>query len=110
MAEYKNVRRLVQHGRLDRLSPPSGGTPSVVQYSAPDATETLLLAWRRTSGHGSPQLPAYLWGLTPKARYPDARTGAVNHAAVLTEYGTHLDLPPGDWSSAAVRLIRGTEV
>ncbi|MFE6956043.1 alpha-galactosidase [Streptomyces sp. NPDC057696] len=109
VAEYKNVRRLVQHGRLDRLSPPSDDTPSVVQYTAPDATETLLLAWRRTSRYGIPQLPVRLRGLTPKARYRDARTGTVHRGAVLTEYGMHLDLPPGDWSSAAVHLIRETE-
>ncbi|MFD0031731.1 alpha-galactosidase [Streptomyces sp. NPDC127172] len=98
------ARRLVQHGRLDRLSPPCDDTPSV-----PDATETLPLAWRRTSRHGSPQPPVRLRGLTPQSRYRDARTGAVHHAAVLTEYGMHLALPPGDWSSAAVHLIRETE-
>ncbi|MCX4640974.1 GH36 C-terminal domain-containing protein [Streptomyces sp. NPDC058293] len=81
----------------------------MVQYTAPDAAETLLLAWRRTSRHGSPQPPVRLRGLTPQSRYRDARTGAVHHAAVLTEYGMHLDLPPGDWSSAAVHLIRETE-
>ncbi|WP_406315036.1 GH36 C-terminal domain-containing protein [Streptomyces sp. NBC_00118] len=103
------LRHLVQHGRLDRLSPPSDDTPSVVQYTAPDTSETLLLAWRRTSRHGSPQPPVRLRGLTPEARYRDARTGAVHQAAVLTGYGMHLGLPPGDWSSAAVHLIRETE-
>ncbi|MFB7713303.1 hypothetical protein [Streptomyces sp. NPDC056105] len=39
----------------------------------------------------------------------DARTGAVHQAAVLTEYGMHLDPPPGDRSSTAVHLIRETE-
>ncbi|WP_406101923.1 hypothetical protein OG698_06165 [Streptomyces sp. NBC_01003] len=38
-----------------------------------------------------------------KTRYHDARTASVHHAAVRTAYGMHLDLPPGDWSSAAVR-------
>lgn len=47
--------------------------------------------------------------LAPKARYREARTGAVHQAAVLTEYGMHLELPPGDWSNAAVHLIRETE-
>ncbi|MGW6403121.1 GH36 C-terminal domain-containing protein [Streptomyces sp. NPDC055134] len=109
MAEYEHVRHLVQHGRPDRLSPPSDGTLSVVQYTAPDTTETLLLAWRRTSRHGSPQLPVHSRELTPKARYRDARTGAAHQAAVLTEYGMHLDPLPGDRSSAAVRLIRETQ-
>ncbi|MFD5120514.1 alpha-galactosidase [Streptomyces sp. NPDC058385] len=109
VAEYKDVRHLVQHGRLDRLSPPSDDAPSVVQYTAPDTSETLLLAWRRTARHGSPQPPVRLRELTPEARYRDARTGAVHQATVLTGYGMHLDLPPGDWSSAAVHLIRETE-
>ncbi|MFF1395188.1 GH36 C-terminal domain-containing protein [Streptomyces sp. NPDC058287] len=99
----------MQHGRLDRLSPPRDETPSVVQHTAPDATETLRLARRRTSRRGAPQLPARLRGLPPRARYRDARTGAVHYAAVLTGYGMHLDLPPGDWSSAAVHLVREKE-
>ncbi|MEK0097100.1 GH36 C-terminal domain-containing protein [Streptomyces sp. A475] len=80
-----------------------------MQHTAPDATETLRPAWRRTSRHGAPQLPARLRGLTPRARYRDARTGAVHHAVVLTGYGMHLDLPPGDRSGAAVHLVREKE-
>ncbi|WP_240654061.1 GH36 C-terminal domain-containing protein [Streptomyces sp. AcE210] len=109
MAEHNNARHLVQHGRLDRLPPSSDDTPSVVQYTSPDTTETPLRAWRRTSRYGSPQLALRLRGLTPMALYRDARTGTVHQAAALTEYGTRLDLPPGDRSSAAVHLIRETE-
>ncbi|WTH83107.1 alpha-galactosidase [Streptomyces sp. NBC_00828] len=109
VAEYKQVRHLVQHGRLDRLSPPAEDAVSVVQYTAADASETLLLVYRRVSRHGTPQVPVRLRGLTPGARYRDARTGAVHHAAVLGEYGLHVDLPPGDWSSAALHLVREPE-
>ncbi|MFC7260036.1 alpha-galactosidase [Streptomyces lutosisoli] len=106
VAEYKKVRHLVQHGRLDRLSPPSEDAVSVVQYTAADASEALLLAYRRVSRHGAPALPARLCGLTPAARYRVARTGVVHHSTVLGAYGLRLDLPPGDWSSTAVHLVR----
>ncbi|WTX37181.1 alpha-galactosidase [Streptomyces sp. NBC_00658] len=109
VAEYKQVRHLVQHGRLDRLSPPAEDAVSVVQYTAADASETLLLVYRRVSRHGAPQVPVRLRGLHPGGRYRDARTGAVHHAAVLGEYGLHVDLPLGDWSSAALHLVREPE-
>lgn len=65
VAEYKQVRHLVQHGRLDRLSPPAEDAVSVVQYTAADASETLLLVYRRVSRHGAPQIPVRLRGLHP---------------------------------------------
>ncbi|MFC9290206.1 alpha-galactosidase [Streptomyces sp. NPDC057052] len=106
VAEYKKVRHLVQHGALYRLSEPGGDRPTVVQYVAEDAAELLVLAWQRGPRHGSPRLPVRLPALTPGARYRDTRTGTVHHATVLAEYGLHLDLPRGDWSSTAVHLVR----
>ncbi|GHB78233.1 alpha-galactosidase [Streptomyces viridiviolaceus] len=106
VAEYKRVRHLVQHGDLYRPAGPRGEGPTVVQYSAGDGAETLVLAWRRGPGRGVPDAPVRLRGLTPGARYRDARTGAVHHAAVLEAYGLRLGLPVGDWSSTAVHLVR----
>ncbi|MGW4670798.1 alpha-galactosidase [Streptomyces sp. NPDC004324] len=106
VAEYKRVRHLVQHGRLDRLAPPAEDAVAAVQYTARDASETLLLAYRRVGRHGSPRPPVLLRGLTPSARYRDARTGTVYDAAVLGEYGLVPDLPPGDWASTSLHLIR----
>ncbi|MFG3514121.1 alpha-galactosidase [Streptomyces bobili] len=106
VAEYKEVRHLVQHGALYRLTEPLGDRPTVVQYVAEDAVELLVLAWQRGPRHGTPRLPVRLPALTPGARYRDARTGAVHHATVLGEYGLLLDLPRGDWSSTAVHLVR----
>ncbi|MCZ0996973.1 alpha-galactosidase [Streptomyces mirabilis] len=40
VATYKKVRHLVQHGSLDRLSPPAEDSVCVVQYTAADASET----------------------------------------------------------------------
>ncbi|MGV9558265.1 alpha-galactosidase [Streptomyces sp. NPDC003522] len=107
VAEYKKVRHLVQQGALYRLSEPLGeDRPTVVQYVGEDAAELLVLAWQRGPRHGVPRLPVRLPALTPGARYRDTRTGAVHHATVLAEYGLCLDLPGGDWSSAAVHLVR----
>ncbi|MEU5087575.1 GH36 C-terminal domain-containing protein [Streptomyces sp. NPDC021356] len=47
-----------------------------------------------------------LRGLTAGTRYRDSRTGEVHHATVLTEYGFHPGLEPGDWASRAVHLVR----
>ncbi|MER7680503.1 alpha-galactosidase [Streptomyces sp. NPDC096934] len=106
VAEYKRVRHLVQHGRLDRLAPPAEDAVAAVQYTARDASETLLLAYRRVGRHGSPRPPVLLRGLTPSARYLDARTGTVYDSAVLGEYGLVPDLPPGDWASTSLHLVR----
>ncbi|WP_262002997.1 hypothetical protein [Streptomyces sp. FIT100] len=60
-AAYKSVRQLVQYGALHRLGEPNGEPggeePAVVQYTAPDAGETLLPAWRSADRHGSPRFP-----------------------------------------------------
>ncbi|WP_018569531.1 alpha-galactosidase [Streptomyces sp. PsTaAH-124] len=106
VAAYKKVRHLVQQGDLYRLSGPHGEGATVVQYAAADGAETLVLAWRRGPRHGVPQLPVRLRGLTAGARYRDAGTGEVHHAAVLTEYGFRPGLAPGDWASCAVHLVR----
>ncbi|MFJ9963211.1 alpha-galactosidase [Streptomyces avermitilis] len=109
VAEYKKVRHLVQHGRLDRLSPPSDESPAVVQYTSADGSESLVLAWRGVPRPGDADLPVRLRALTPAARYRDSRTGAVHHASVLGHYGLRLDLPAGDWSSVATHLVREPE-
>jgi len=108
VAEYKAVRHLVTHGRLHRLADPADEGPTAVQYCAADRSETLVLAWQQAPRHGSPRLPLRLGGLDPAARYRDSRTGAVHHGTLLTEYGLLLGLPPGDWSSAAVHLVRSS--
>ena len=94
---------------LYRLSGPLGEEPTVVQYVGEDAAEALVLGFRYGPRHGLALIPVRLRGLTPGARYRDARTGVVHHANVLGEYGMRLDLAPGDWSSTAVHLVRVPE-
>ncbi|MET8829270.1 alpha-galactosidase [Streptomyces sp. NPDC004610] len=106
IAFYKEVRHLVQRGDLHRLRGPAPEGPTVVQYAAPDGTETLILAWQRGARHGAPHPPVRLRALTPGTRYRDTATGAVHHATVLMEYGLDLGVVRGDWGSRAVRLER----
>ncbi|MEU8795640.1 alpha-galactosidase [Streptomyces sp. NPDC048643] len=106
VAEYKEVRHLVQRGQQFRLGEPLGEAVSAVQYLAEDAGELLLLAYRRSPRHGTPRLPVRLRGLPPGARYRNVATGTVHHATVLTEYGLDIDLASGEWASAALHLVR----
>ncbi|MFD7681901.1 alpha-galactosidase [Streptomyces sp. NPDC060187] len=106
VAAYKEVRHLVQRGRQFRLGEPLGEAVSAVQYLAEDAGELLLLAYRHSPRHGSPRPPVRLRGLPPGTRYRDVASGTVHHATVLTEYGLDVDLPSGEWASAALHLVR----
>lgn len=106
VAAYKKVRHLVQRGRQYRLTEPLGEGPTAVQYLADDASELLLLGYRRSPRYGTPRLPVLLRDLVPGARYRDTVTGTVHHATVLTRYGLDLHLPSGGWASTALHLVR----
>jgi alpha-galactosidase len=103
VAHYKQVRHVIQHGQLYRLR----GTEAL-QYTSPDLAESVVLAWapQRHYGRGHRQPPLRLAGLDPQARYRDTDTGAVHYGAVLLANGLRLDLPPGDYASILVHLVR----
>ncbi|MEV7969730.1 alpha-galactosidase [Sphaerisporangium sp. NPDC088356] len=105
IAAYKRIRPLVQHGRQYRLLPPDGEL-SAVQYLTHDGGEVAFLAFRRARrfGHAEPGIP--LRDLDPQARYRDPATGRIHHGAVLLTHGLFPDLPPGDYASVMVHLIR----
>jgi alpha-galactosidase len=103
VALYKEIRPVVQHGRLYRLSPPDA-TTAVVQYVAEDGSESVVLAWRPYVRTGRPEPPVRLAGLDAGERYDDGRT--VHSGAVLRHHGLDLDLPAGDFASTVVRLRR----
>ncbi|WP_434587851.1 alpha-galactosidase [Streptomyces sp. A5-4] len=106
VATYKEVRHLVQHGVQHRLRGPVDDGPTVVQYTAADRGEAVVLAWQRAPHGGRPRLLVRLAGLEPGAVYRDAGTGTCHHATVLTDHGLPLELPPGDWASTAIHLVR----
>lgn len=100
IAQYKEIRPVVQHGRQHRLA---FGTPlTVVSYVGED--EVVVFAWRVTEPFGGRPQPVRLTGLDPEGRYRDERTGTVHTGATLQERGVDLALPPGDHVSTVIRL------
>jgi alpha-galactosidase len=121
LEEYKQIRPLVQEGRLYRLRPfvvpPSGGFGDngfwAYEYVSPDRTRAVLFAFLRSSQLGN-DLPAIrLRGLKPEAGYqvevrqPGSAqsTAAVQtlSGATLMERGMTLRMR-GDYVSALVRI------
>ena len=103
VARYKQVRHVIQHGHLYRLR-----GHEAVQYTSLDGCEIVVLAWapQRGFGLGHREPSLRLAGLDPRARYRDTDTGAIQHGAVLVTHGLRLDLPPGDYASILVHLVR----
>jgi alpha-galactosidase len=91
VAEYKEVRHVVQHGALHRLAGTPGVTRSAVQYTLGD--EVVILAYNPYTLEERPPRRLRPAGLDPDARYADAG-GRVWHGASLMHHG--LALP--SWS------------
>jgi alpha-galactosidase len=135
IAEYKQIRPLVQEGRLYRLRGPresvvsiSGGTYGVpplggsgndgfwaFEYVGADQSSAVLLSFLRSSQLGN-GLPAIRFqGLKPGARYhvesrqPDKASRAIDtqvlSGVALMERGLQLRMT-GDYQSALVRLTQ----
>ena len=123
LAEYKQIRPLVQEGQLYRLRPatvtPLGGYGDngfwAYEFLAPDRASAVLFAFLRSSQLGN-DLPAIrLRGLDPEARYrveshqPDGAAKVVTaqtvSGATLMERGVTLRMN-GDYRSALVRIER----
>ncbi|MCZ9341954.1 GH36 C-terminal domain-containing protein, partial [Streptomyces sp. TRM76130] len=100
---YKEIRPVVQRGRLHRLLPPDGDGPSAVQYSLGD--EVVVLAWLRAQSFGQEPAPVRLRGLDPRAAYVCRDTGRRHRAAVLLHHGLRTGLR-GDLDAAVFRFRR----
>jgi len=93
--EYKQVRDVVQHGALYRLSPIDPEV-TAVQYVLGD--RAVVFVWRPSPGFARPARPVPLAGLDPAAVY---RTGNQQYpGAVLLGAGLPVELPAGDYGSA----------
>jgi alpha-galactosidase len=109
IALYKRVRGTIQHGTVHLIGGPRDSS-SAVQYSAPDGSHEVVLAWNGGILGGPPLLPGRpdrlrLRGLDPAARYRDESGGATYSGAHLL----HAGLPctwTADYDAAAVVLRR----
>ena len=107
VAAYKEIRPVIQRGRLYRLASTRRGSLGASQYLSGDGSQAVVLAWWGPDqcGPGLPRLR--LAGLDPEARYRDAGTGREDWGAALMQEGLAL---PGDagytFGSALVRLRR----
>lgn len=107
IAQYKEIRPIVQHGQQYRLSA-SGGELTAVQYVSEneDRRESAVFAFRRERHFGRTDPALRLRGLDPAARYRDTASGREHHAAVLLARGLPLQLPADDKASTLVHLQR----
>ncbi|GAA4534201.1 alpha-galactosidase [Amycolatopsis samaneae] len=105
IARYRDLRAVVQHGRLYRLRPADDGV-TALQYVAADTACAVVFAYRPRGRFPAPAAPLRLDGLDPAARYRDPDSGAEHSGAVLLSHGLPLRLPEGDYASAVIRLDR----
>lgn len=104
VAEYKEIRALVQHGEQYRLTGPDGVL--AVHYAAGDGADHAVVAYRPTTRFGHAPAPLPLPGLRADARYRDLSSGTVHEGALLTTRGLEPGLPHGDYASRVIRLRR----
>jgi alpha-galactosidase len=102
---YKEIREVVQYGRLYRLSPPAADL-TALSYLSPDGDRAVVFGFRTAGHYGRADAAVRLPGLDPAAQYVDEDSGVSHHGAVLLSHGLTLDLPAGDYASAVVRLRR----
>jgi alpha-galactosidase len=110
IAWYKRWRGTLHHGDVHLIGTPADDDSYGVQYSAPDGSHEIVLAWNSGDLTGLPLLPGRpdrlrLRGLDPAARYVDAVSGVEYSGAHLL----HAGLPCGwraDFDADAVVLRR----
>ncbi|MFI6813116.1 alpha-galactosidase [Nonomuraea sp. NPDC050328] len=93
IAAYKEIRPVVQQGRLYRLGGRPGGERSAVQYVHED--RVVVLAYNPFTDRRQAPWRLRLAGLEPEARYRDG-DGRVWHGTTLMEHGLAV---PSWWSS-----------
>jgi alpha-galactosidase len=105
VALYKDIRPVIQRGRLYRLASVLAGPFGASQYVAGDGSRAVVLAW-----WGPHQLRPRLHrlrlaGLDPAARYLEEGTGTEHAGAVLMQHGLPLaDEEASDYGSALALL------
>ena len=117
VAQYKQIREIVQRGALYRLiSPQNGSEHSVTETVSPDQESAVTFAFLHSSTMLYPFPRIYLRGLKPDAMYrleeiagkTDAATPVAASGAFWMEHGVDLNLK-GDFQAAAFVLKEGSK-
>jgi alpha-galactosidase len=106
VAEYKNLRPLVQFGRQYWLARPRAIGPCAVQYVSPSGDQTVVFMYQTRGRRGTGVRRVRLHGLRADARYKRDADGAESSGAALMAAGTAVEVvdprhprPILDWYS-----------
>ncbi|MWV43992.1 alpha-galactosidase [Paenibacillus sp. HJL G12] len=105
VAQYKQIRPIVQEGLCYRLSPPEQSDLTSMQYVGRDGQEAAVFVFRHAQHFGHPALPVRPRGLEPFTRYRNVETGEVRSGQAWMSRGILLELT-GDYDSALIRLYK----
>jgi alpha-galactosidase len=103
VAVYKDIRPVVQRGRLYRIASVLDAPFGASQYVAADGSRMAVLAWWGPHQGSARPGRLRLAGLEPRARYLDAANGHEHLGAVLMQEG--LPLPSGAGSDFGSTLV-----
>jgi alpha-galactosidase len=105
IAQYKDIRPVIQRGRLYRLASVLRGPFAASQYVAGD--DVVVLGWRGPGPLAVRPGRVRLAGLDAAARYLEAGSGQRHWGSALMADGLVLPAgPAGDFGSTLVRLVR----
>ena len=102
IAQYKQIRPVVQHGLQYRLGEP-GRSASAVQYVTRDRRESVVLIYQEAQQYDSTPRPIRLQGLDPAVIYRIDNSAALTGAALMA-HGLTPTLT-GDYASQLIRLV-----
>jgi alpha-galactosidase len=107
VAVYKEIRPVVQQGRLYRIASVYSGAFGASEYVAGDGSSVAVFGWWGPDLPGAGPFRVRLLGLKAGARYLDQGTGLQHWGAELMQEGLLLPGEAGlDFGSALIRLFR----
>ncbi len=122
IAEYKEIRPVVQDGDLYRIASPREGDTTAVAYVAEDCSEAVLFVYQHRTGPLHPYRRSNAWvrlpGLDPEALYRiegehlrlynggDLGTARPISGRALAELGISVGGLDGDYASRMIRVRR----
>jgi len=106
VARYKQIRPVIQRGRLYRIASARRDPVAASQYLSGDGSQIVVLGWWGPDQCGTRMFRLRLAGLDAAASYRDEDTGTEHSGAALMNTG--LPMPGGaDFGSTLIRLRRG---